>query len=87
MFGAAELDFYIRAGPIYLVQLDGDWIHKSAGQREQDRVQDDRIWQELRHQNPQPISRIRGSLIQDFEHTRRVVNQLFMGRVFRPEVA
>jgi len=81
-FGSVELDFYIRAGAWYPVQLDGDWIHKSASARAQDRMQDEKLWQALSYDNPQPISRVRGTLVLTPEAVTRVINQILTGRVF-----
>ncbi len=84
MYGSAELDFLIFTGTHYPVQLDGEWIHKSAEARYSDYEHDLIIMERLRARGVQEINRVRGKFLQTQKDADSVVQQILSGRVYKP---
>ncbi len=66
-----QVDFMTYAGQPRPVEVDGEWVHKSAEQREYDRERDAQIFQALSPRGYLPVLRIPGEnlLTQDFADT------------------
>ena len=84
MYGSAELDFLLFTGTHYPVQIDGEWIHKSAEARHSDYEHDLIIMERLRSRGVQEISRVRGKYLKTQKDADSVVQQILAGRVYRP---
>lgn len=63
--GAIELDFLVSTGTLYLFQIDGDWIHRTAEARAHDLVQDMRLNEMMKTKGARPVVRVQGSRLQD----------------------
>ena len=74
--GEKTLDFLVGAGLIYPIQIDGDWIHKSASARARDRDSDAEIDQILQG-SAQLVKRIGGHELETQEMSDRLVEELF----------
>ena len=56
--GEIRLDFMINGPPDIPVQIDGSWIHKSAGQKAKDRHNDARLNDRLVDEGAMPVVRV-----------------------------
>lgn len=57
--GAVEIDFLIvQNETMFPVQIDGEFAHKTAEQRERDKEQDQRLDDSLRQFNAYPVKRV-----------------------------
>ncbi len=74
MAGAKTLDFLVFTGVLFPVQIDDEWIHKSAGVKARDKISDAFIFEKLKRRGSQQVIRIKG-------------NQLREGRVASQEKA
>lgn len=86
--GEAQLDFVVRAGGQFAVQIDGAFAHKSAEQKANDAVQDARLSERLDGiiSAPQPvaqvkanslIARVPGYLLEDQPAADALVEEMF----------
>lgn len=72
------VDFVVETGQPYPVEIDGNWIHKSAAQREKDRLRDAQVNEVLQNWGFLPILRIPGDQIADPEHTDAIVEEYIL---------
>ncbi len=72
--GAKTLDFLVFTGVLHLIQIDDEWIHKSASTKAKDLFSDAFIFQKLATKGAKQVRRIKG-------------NQLRVGRKANQEKA
>lgn len=87
--GEAQLDFLVYSGgEQFAVQIDGQFAHKSAAQRESDRIQDARLSQAIKDQVSAPfptagvpanglIARVPGLLLETQAAADQLVSEMF----------
>ncbi len=63
--GAKTLDYLVYTGVLYPIQIDDEWIHKSAATKAKDAMSDAFIFQKLASQGPRPVRRIKGNELRD----------------------
>lgn len=68
-----QVDFMVWTGQPRPVEIDGDFVHKSAGQRMKDQERDALVSQALAPYGYLPVMRIPGEEIDDQEHTDYIV--------------
>ena len=56
--GAVEVDFMVEDGSWFPIQIDGEYAHRTAAQREKDRLNDARLNQYFQKYGINPIQRI-----------------------------
>lgn len=71
------IDFMIDAGLRYPVEVDGDWVHKTAAQKDKDAQRDAILDEYLKRFNIEPITRIEGWKLEAQEDADRVVRGQF----------
>lgn len=71
------VDFLIVSGIAYPIEIDGDWVHKTEGQKKRDMLRDAVIDAKMAKQGWQPIRRVRGHDLQTQDDADRVVRELF----------
>lgn len=79
MAGSIQIDFMVYAGEVWPVQLDGDWVHKSAEAKAHDQLQDalaDEYFASAGY-GAQPQQRIPGHLISNQQDADQLVRTLF----------
>ena len=81
--GSIELDFLVYTGTSYPVQIDGDWIHRSAEAKAHDLLQDARLNAILQPRGAMPVERIPGYKLQDGREASqdkadRIVEEMFV---------
>ena len=74
---AIELDFLVKAGALYSIQVDGEWIHKSASTREHDRIQDARLDEILVPQGVRLTQRVKMTGRETQEDVNTIEERLF----------
>ncbi len=82
MSGAKTLDFLVFTGVLHPVQIDDEWIHKSASTQANDRASDILINAKLSTRGARPVKRIKGNLLRvgrkaNQEKANRLVEELF----------
>lgn len=76
--GSIDLDFLVFTGVYYPIQIDGQYAHKSATQRERDRLNDAMLDDYLgRTMDARPVERIPFYKLEDQEMTDRLVAESF----------
>ena len=77
MPGEYRLDFLVYVGGVqYPIQIDGEWIHKSAEAREEDRIKDALFDNEMIGTGALPVRRINETEIPDQEHSDRLFQEI-----------
>jgi hypothetical protein len=80
--GAKTLDFLIFTGVLHLIQIDDEWVHKSAATKAKDLFSDAFIFQKLAYQGATPVRRIKGNQLREGrkanqEKADRLVEEMF----------
>lgn len=65
MAGAKTLDFLVYTGVLHLIQIDDEWVHKSAATKAKDRFSDAFIFQKLRARGAKQVRRIKGNRLRE----------------------
>ncbi len=65
MTGAKTLDYLVYTGVLYPIQIDEEWIHKSAATKASDLFSDAFIFQKLISRGARQVRRIKGSELRE----------------------
>jgi hypothetical protein len=75
--GQLEVDFMVySASEVYAFQVDGEYAHKTATQKQEDAIKDALIDEYLSKNGAKPIVRIDGSKLETQEETDKIVKDL-----------
>lgn len=74
-----EVDFFVWAGVLYPIEVDGEFAHKSAGQRAGDKERDAvlGLYLQKRYPGSQPIERIPGYELDTQDKADALVRRMF----------
>ena len=80
--GAKTLDFLVFTGTLHPVQIDDEWIHKSASTKAKDARSDQFIFMQLRARGARLVKRIKGNKLRvgskaNQEKADRLVEEMF----------
>jgi len=71
------IDFVIYEGVGYPVEIDGDWVHKNASQRDRDLIRDAIINAQMTPRGWMPIMRVPGYKLETQEDADKTVEEMF----------
>jgi hypothetical protein len=77
MPGEIRPDFLVYTMFRWPVQIDGDYFHKTAAQRAEDKEKDARLNEFLRGSGYMPVERVPGSELQTMEQAKETVRRMF----------
>jgi hypothetical protein len=78
MPGEIRVDFMVQVGGIwYPIQIDGDFAHKTSGQKNDDRAKDAILNNRLQGTGAMPVQRIPGHLLETYEMATQIGKELF----------
>jgi hypothetical protein len=72
-----EIDFVVEEYGTHPIEVDGNWVHKSAAAKAKDKLRDAILDDELGKQGWHPIVRVPGNDLEDQERANEVVEALF----------
>ena len=80
--GAKTLDFLVFTGVLHPVQIDDEWVHKSASTKAKDARSDQFIFMQLRGKGAKLVKRIKGNELRqgqkaNQEKADRLVEEMF----------
>lgn len=76
--GEVKLDFMVyQGGQMFPIQIDGDYVHKTAAQREEDKVKDEQLDQYLSPYLAMPTMRLKEDDISSVAEAKALIERLF----------
>jgi hypothetical protein len=76
--GEVKLDFMVyQGGQMFPIQIDGDFVHKTAAQREEDKIKDEQLDEYLSPYLAMPTMRIKEDDIGSVEEAKALIERLF----------
>ncbi len=71
------VDFIVWSGLPYPIEIDGGFSHKTAAQKEEDRVRDALVDESLKREGCQPVRRVDGKFLETQEGADQMVQEMF----------